>query len=367
MRTVDGGRWNEAKREVVYPLDQHGRPKKNPAHMQQKMGDVSNLITDMTIKGASHDELARAVRHSMVIIDSEKHSLDYKSSHRDNGIASLKEKYQGKKTAGASTLISRAGSPERITKRKPRPASEGGPVDKKTGKKVFVDVDETFVNKKGVTVKPTEEVQKLANREDAHSLSSGTPIERIYAEHSNRLKGLANESRKSAVNTKAIPYSPSAKKVYSDAVDSLNTKLDVARRNAPRERQAQALANAKVAQKKAANPGLEKADIKKLESQALAESRVRTGAKKVPVEITQREWDAIQAGAISPSKLKAILNNADIDEIRKLATPKPKLLMTSSKLARAQAMLALGKTQAEVADALGVSLTTLKTSLSGGE
>lgn len=367
MRTVDGGRWNEAKREVEYPRDANGREKKNPAHMQQKMGDVSNLITDMTIKGASHDELARAVRHSMVIIDSEKHSLDYKSSHRDNGIAALKEKYQGRKTAGAATLISRAGSPERITKRKPRPAAEGGPVDKKTGKKVFVDVDDTFVDSKGRTVKPTEVVEKLANRDDAHTLSSGTPIERIYADHSNRLKALANEGRRVAVNTKPIPYSPSAKKVYNNEVTELNRKLDEARRNAPRERQAQALANAQVSQKKAANPSLEKSDLKKLETQALAASRARTGAKKTPIEITPREWEAIQAGAISPSKLKSILNNADIDDIRKLATPKAKILMSSSKVARAQAMLALGKTQAEVADALGVSLTTLKTALSGGD
>ena len=360
MRTVDGGTWNEATKSVDY----HGK-KPNPAAMQQKMGDVSNLITDMTIKGASHDELARAVRHSMVIIDSEKHHLDHKSSARDNGIAQLKEKYQGKKNAGAATLISRAGSPERITKRKPRPASEGGPIDKKTGKKVFVDVDETFVNRKGETVKPTEVVSKLANRDDAHSLSSGTPIERIYADHSNRLKALANESRKAMVNTKPTPYSPSAKKVYSDAVDSLNSKLNIALKNAPLERQAQVLANAVVSQKKAANPHLDGSDLKKIKSQALAEARVRTGAKKQRIELTDREWEAIQAGAISTNKLKRILDNADIDEIRARATPKQKLLMTSAKTTRAKAMLAQGYTQAEVADALGVSLTTLKTSLSG--
>jgi DNA-binding CsgD family transcriptional regulator len=366
MRTIDGGKFNAATKEVVYPRV-NGREKKNPAHMQQKMGDVSNLITDMTIKGASHDELARAVRHSMVIIDAEKHHLDYKSSHRDNGIAALKEKYQGRKTAGASTLISRAGSPERITKRKPRPASQGGPVDRETGKKVFVDVDDTFVNRKGETVKPTEVVKKLANRDDAHDLSSGTPIERIYADHSNRLKGIANEARKQAVTTKAIPYSPSAKKVYSREVSELASKLDVARKNAPRERQAQALANAKVNQKKAANPGLEPSDIKKLEAQALGEARARTQAKKVKIEITPREWEAIQAGAVSPSTLKKILNNADIDEIRRLATPKSKVLMSSTKMSRAKAMLASGRTQAEVADALGVSLTTLKVALAGGE
>ena len=34
---------------------------------QKEMGVISNLITDMTIKGATREELARAVRHSMVV------------------------------------------------------------------------------------------------------------------------------------------------------------------------------------------------------------------------------------------------------------------------------------------------------------
>ena len=51
------------------------------------MGKISNLITDMTLLGASEDKLARAVRHSMVVIDDEKHHLDYKQSEKDNNIA----------------------------------------------------------------------------------------------------------------------------------------------------------------------------------------------------------------------------------------------------------------------------------------
>ena len=38
---------------------------------QNEMGKVSNLITDMTIKGANLEEIARAVKHSMVVIDAE--------------------------------------------------------------------------------------------------------------------------------------------------------------------------------------------------------------------------------------------------------------------------------------------------------
>ncbi len=92
--------------------------------------------------------------------------------------------------------------------------------------------------------------------------------------------------------------------------------------------------------------------------------RTRTGAGKQRIEITQLEWDAIQAGAISNHKLTQILANADLESVRALATPRRDLLMTSAKTRRAQSMLASGYTRAEVADALGVSLTTLDTGTS---
>lgn len=57
---------------------------------QNEMGRISNLITDMTLNGATREQLARAVRHSMVVIDAEKHKLDYQQSAIDNDIASLK-------------------------------------------------------------------------------------------------------------------------------------------------------------------------------------------------------------------------------------------------------------------------------------
>lgn len=37
---------------------------------------VSNLITDMTVEGASLTEIARVVKHSMVVLDAEKHNRD---------------------------------------------------------------------------------------------------------------------------------------------------------------------------------------------------------------------------------------------------------------------------------------------------
>ena len=328
-----------------------------------QMGEVSNLITDMTIRGATHQELAAAVRHSMVVIDAEKHKLNWKQSAIDNGIPALKAKYQGGKRAGASTLISRARSEVRVPERKPRPANEGGPVDRVTGEKRFVNTGATYTDAKGRTIVRTMGSTKLAETTDAHTLSSGTPIERVYADHSNRLKALANKARLAAVNTKPIAYSPAAKVAYASQVQSLTKKLNIAQQNKPLERQAQLVANAKVKAKRDANPDMEPSDIKKIQGLALAEARARTGAGKKRIEITPQEWAAIQAGAISNNKLLDILTNADLDVVKELATPRTKVKMTNAKLSRAKAMVSLGYTQAEIADQLGVSLTTLKESL----
>jgi hypothetical protein len=331
-----------------------------------EMGSVSNLITDMTIRGATASELARAVRHSMVVIDAEKHGLNWRQSAINNGIPQLKAKYQGSAKAGASTLISKATSEIRVPERKPRSAAKGGPIDKATGRRVYEETGASYVNAKGKTVVKTVKSKKLAEVSDAHRLSSGTTIEKVYADHSNRLKALANEARRVSVNTRTTTYSASAKKTYSKEVASLDAKLRLALRNRPLERQAQILANSVVSAKRASNPDMDSATLKKIKSQALTEARTRTGAKKQRIEITDSEWKAIQAGAITNNKLTQILSNTDLDLVRKLSTPRTKLLMTSTKTARANAMLAAGYTQAEVADALGVSLTTLKTSLSGG-
>ena len=336
----------------------------SPRTKQIQMGIVSNLITDMTIRGANTAELARAVRHSMVVIDAEKHNLDYKGSARDNGISQLMEKYQGNPRGGASTLISRAGSETRVPDRKPRSAAKGGPVDRATGRKVFEPTGETFTNRQGQLVRKEIKVKKLAEASDARSLSSGTPIEKVYADHSNSLKSLANQARLAAVNTKGIPYSPSAKKAYSNEVASLQSKLSVALRNSPLERRAQVMAGEIVRLKTQGRPDMDSAELKRLKAQALAEARVRVGARKQRIDITDSEWAAIQAGAISPNRLNQILNNADLDRVKELATPRSSVSMTPIKKLRAKAMMNSGYTQAEIADALGVSLTTLKVGLS---
>jgi len=331
-----------------------------------EMGLVSNLITDMTIRGAPASDLARAVRHSMVVIDAEKHHLNYRQSAIDNGIAQLKAKYQGRAKAGASTLVSRASASVNVEERKGRSAAEGGPIDRATGKKVYTPTGATYTNQKGQVVRRTFKSKRLAEVDDAHKLSSGTPIEKVYADHSNQLKALANEARRLMVNTRSISYSPAAKKAFANEVSSLQAKLNVALRNAPLERQAQLLANATVQAKKAANPDMEASDVKKIQSQALAVARARTGAGKQRIEITPREWAAIQAGAISNNTLLKILANADLDKVKELATPRERPVMSAAMQTRARSMLALGYTQAQIADQLGVSLSTLKSTIEGG-
>lgn len=352
--------------KAEYPAYE-GMTRMTSRQKQMEMGKASNLITDMTIKGANTHEIARAVRHSMVVIDAEKHNLNYKQSYIDNGIAQLKQKYQGGADKGASTLISRSTSLAVVPKRK-----QSYKIDPTTGEKIYNYTGEGFVktkvnNRTGVVkerfVPKTTNSQQGAEAKDAHTLSSGTPVEKIYADHANRLKGLANDARRALVNTKSTPYSPTAKSVYADEVASLNAKLNLALRNAPRERQAQLLANAIVKQKRQANPDMERDEIKKVSAKALVEARIRTGAGKDLVDITPREWEAIQAGAITNKKLTDILNNSDLDTVKKLATPRQPTVMTSSKQSRARQLLASGRTPSEVADILGVPLSTLTSSI----
>lgn len=359
-RPLDGLKDFDPK--TTYPAYE-GMTRMSARTKQHEMGDVSNLITDMTIHGATESELARAVRHSMVVIDAEKHNLDWKASKKANGIADLKQKYQGGARKGASTLISRATSELRVAERKPRSAAKGGPIDPVTGKKVFELTGNSYTDAKGRTVVRTERSTKLAETDDAFTLSSGTKMESVYATHSNRLKAMANEARKTALMTKPLPYSPSAKKAYNREVDSLNAKLNVAIKNKPLERQAQVIANSMVKAKKDANPDMDLETQKKIEGQALREARHRTGAEKQRIDITQDEWDAIQAGAISTSKLSQILDNTDLDLVKKLATPRAATVATPAVMARAEAMLAQGYTQAEIAGALGIPTSTINAAL----
>lgn len=333
----------------------------------QKMGDISNLITDMTIKGANTNEIARAVRHSMVVIDAEKHKLNYTQSYIDNGIASLKQKYQGGANRGAATLISKASSDIRVDRRKARSVKEGGSIDRETGRKMYEYTGETYINRKtGKIVKSTDKSTKMEETDDAFKLSSGTLIETVYATHANKLKALGNQARKAYINTESFDYSATAKVAYAKEVSSLNAKLNIALKNAPLERHAQLIANTNLRTKRLDNPNMSPEDVKKVGNQALAEARSRLQAKKQPIEeITDKEWEAIQARAVSATTLSKIIDNSDIEVIKRLATPRSSIGLSPSKIARARAMIASGNTQAEVAKALGISTKTLSTSLKG--
>lgn len=333
------------------------KPMKNT---QTEMGKISNLITDMTLKGATQDELARAVRHSMVVIDAEKHKLDYKQSERDNGISALKKKYQGtvdengRYHEGAATLISRAKSETSVLKRKGSPI-----IDKETGEQRYKEVYEEYTDKNGKVKVRTQASTNMAETKDARTLSSGTPQEEAYADYANNMKSLANRARREMMNTGKIAYSASAKRTYQAEVDSLEAKLNVALKNAPRERQAQILANAAVKAKKQENPDMTKGEIKKANQQALTAARNSVGAKREPILITDREWEAIQAGAISENRLTQIINNVDTDKLRQRATPRATTTLSSAKVNKIASMNASGYTTAEIAEALGVSASTV--------
>lgn len=373
-------------------------------HKQTEMGKVSNLITDMTLAGAPESEIAMATRYSMTVIDTEKHKLDWRRSKRDNNIAYLKERYQGGANKGASTLISKAKSEDRVNARKEITSINDPsltPQEKKdwlAGKKIYRETGEAFVKTKNIQPKEMtpqqletyrqakkdfkengilpkdkdgikfevvyaqEKTTKLAKVEDAYELSSGTVMEGIYAAHSNKLKALGNKARAEARATEPTKWSPSAKKVYAKEVKDLDDKLKIAQLNAPLERQAQAIANKTVRAKIEDDPELkiDKDALKKTKNRALADARARVGAKKEPIHITEKEWEAIQAGAVSNNKLTQIFANTDDEELKKLATPKQKATISKSQISRAKRLLNAGYAQSDVAESLGISVSTLK-------
>ena len=292
-----------------------------PRAKQTQMGIVSNLITDMTIKGASQSEIARAVKHSMVVIDAEKHGLDYKQSAIDNNIAQLKRDYTtrlnpaiGKVGQGSSTIVSRS--------------------------KRHVDISNPKFR--------------------AEDYSSGRAQEQEYVKYINKLTGLKNSATKQISKINNPRVNKVAAQVYKPEVQSLNKKLNTALLNAPRERQAQILSN--TLYYKNIKPGMDKDDLKKLKTRSLAQARSETGASRSNINITDKEWEAIQARAVSSTKVKDILLNTDLDRVRELATPR-KQTMTSAKASRAKSLLDGGYTYAEVAQALGVSPSSIRTAI----
>lgn len=412
-----------------------GEKVKIMSNTDMQMGIISNLITDMTLSGgATDDEMARAIKHSMVVIDAEKHKLDYKRSEVENNIAALKSKYQRTvqpdgtiKEGGASTIISRAKGVTYVNKRRGQAR-----IDPETGKETYLDAqpsDLYYVNKKydkntGITTVRTAEGKKIqydsndpvarekyepvgkydkatgtmiftnkagdityetmtrtqrstnmAETDNAYSLVSAAqhPMELIYADYANSMKSLANQARKEMLSTGNLKHDPAATKVYQAEVDSLMARVNEAEKNTVRERQAIRLTNAEVKAKvKAAEESgneMSGKEIRKANQQALAKYRQEVGSvsrRDRNLKISDREWEAIQAGAITENKLKRILANTDIDDLRQRATPRDSKAVGTAKVNRIKSMSATGNyTIAEIANQLGLSTTTVKKYLKG--
>lgn len=335
-----------------------------------EMGMVANLITDMTLQGCTPDELARAIKHSMVVIDAPKHKLNWKQSEKDNRIKELREKYQGSSKGGASTLISRAKGQHRVDERRLYVK-----IDPKTGEKIYDTTGNTFTKTwtlKDGTVRQKEVPRQtkstnMAEAKDALSIASDPknplPMEKVYAIYANQMKALGNQARLASIKIKAEPVSSSAKAAYAEEIKSLDDKLNKALSNAPYERKAQMEANVVLKAKIDANPNMTDSEKRKKGQQALntARSRVIPGGKKERISITEKEMEAINANAINSTKLKSILNNTDLDSLKQITTPMKKKGLTDSQLARAKAMLSSGYyTQADVAEQFGISPTTLR-------
>ena len=346
--------------------NKQGRPTLVPKS-GTNMGDISNLITDMTIKGASLDEIERATKYSMVVIDAFKHGYDWKQAKADLGIDALKERYQGSARAGASTLISRSTSEYHVPKRKSYYT-----IDPDTGAKVWkpADKDEAIgkkpiKDKEGNIVgwKETEKMTKTTKgmELDPYTLMSsdeGTSMERIYADYATRMKAMGDRARKESVHAGSIPYDKNAAVIFKDEVKSLEDKLTQAEQNAPLERRAWLIANKTVELRQEKNPAL-KDDydaIKKIRDQAIKDARQQVGAGKKRIVPTDREWEAIQSGAIHKTKLEDILKQADMDEVKKLAMPKEKKVYSESTKSRAKLMFSKGATVSEIAERLGISV-----------
>lgn len=366
-----------------------------------EMGKITNLLTDMWVKidgridretaeakakGIKNpkigitdeelDDLVRATKHSMVIVDAEKHKLDYKRSYVENGIKELQEKYRtdenGNPAGGASSIFSRAKRQTHIEGVRTRAYKD----DPETGEKRFNIKQETYTDKNGIEKIRTTKSTEMYETDDAYNLLSGpidkatgrrtgTPKEIAYADYANNCKTLANKARKEAMSVDSYKRDPAAAKLYSKEVESLNDKYLAAVKNSPKERTAQVLANAAVKRKTSwmrdiddyEKAGYDKSDItkykQKVVGQALNAARSRVGAEKPVIRFSNREWEAIQNHAVSATRFTQLLKYSDKDQVRALATPRQNYNISDSVRSRVSSMVSNGATISEIVQATG--------------
>lgn len=345
-----------------------------------EMGKISNLITDMTLQGAPTQEVVRAVKHSMVVIDAKKHNLDYKRSEEENGIKELKNKYQGqfnengRWSTSAGTLISRAKSPATVDDRRGSgqvnlpgkpwydPTRPVGAMLYKASGRTYAETKKDANGNKVFTGNYKKAMQtstKMMETDDATTLLSKdpNPKEKAYAQFANRMKDLARRARVSSANTGRAEKNKMASEKYATEVQSLMEKLKAVEVAKPLERRAQRLANAKLTEFKQSNPGASSADLKRKGQQFLTQFRVASGSKKPTINITPKEYEAIQAGALSDTTVMSIFKAADSKQLWDYAYPKKGLSASEKNLIAS--MKRNGYTMQEISDRIGRSVSYL--------
>ena len=346
----------------------------------REMGIISNLITDMEIKRATDDEMVRAIKHSMVVIDAEKHGLDYQRSYKENGIAELKSIYQKHKDddgyGGASTLISMVSASRHVPQRAPFRESD---IDPETGeiktrltgktitKMVGKDANGKPIYQKTDQLK-TEEIPAGKLYSNLHDLSTGTPKEEAYANFGNKLKAMGNLARKLYLSTEDTPYSPEANAKYKKEWDQVTAQLQAINKAKPLERRAQRLAGAQIESiRRSSTTELSwketKALYKKYGTRYLNEARTEVGkprGKDLQIHLTDRQKEAIDAGAFRKTTVKQIFQHCDPKELREWAIPSSGVQLSASKQAHIKALSASGYSPFEIANMLQISSSTVE-------
>ena len=323
-----------------------------------EMGKITNLITDMTMAGADYDKIARATKYSMVVIDAVKHQLNWKQAKEDFAIKELYKEYTGKTGGGATTVVSRASGSVDVPKR------GASYIDPETGKKMYRPAKGSqWINAEGELVTKTQKTARMDAVDDAYDLLSANPtkMELTYADHANRCKALGNDARKEILKTRAnMPKKdPVAAEKYAAEVESLKIKLNESKKAAAYEKQVQILGNEKYNAWLADNPHADKQEQKKQRGKCLVWARNDLGLKKYRVDFTDKEWEAVQNNAISPTMFRELLANADMDKVTQRAMPKAQKGLSANSKSRIKAMARSGYTQNEIADSLGLSTSTI--------
>lgn len=325
---------------------------------EMEMGKITNLISDMTMAGADYDKIARATKYSMVVIDAIKHQLNWKQAKQDYAITELYKEYTGRAGGGATTVVSRASGETTVPKR------GASYIDPETGKKMYRPAKGSqWINKEGELVTKTQKTSKMDAVDDAYELLSDNPtkMELTYADHANRCKALGNEARKEILRVRAsMPKKdPAAAEKYAAEVESLKIKLNESKKAAAYEKQVQILGNEKYNAWLADNPHADKQEQKKQRGKCQTWARNDLGLKKYRIDFTDREWEAVQNNAISPTMFRELLANADMDKVTQRAMPKVQKGLSANSKSRIKAMARSGYTQDEIADSLGLSTSTI--------